>query len=222
MWSLVSRLEEDRRRNDAGGEVSEDRISAWKEVIAKVASFVAADFPDVEKEDLIQQLYLFILEKTTLTDPDSRGATTILTKAAKDWAWNQRKQHLHLTAQYSYRKSDVRAILETAFDHDRWSGVRVPDDARSEFNDVFLEINTDVKNAWVTLAKSDKKIIFEKFALGIDPDASGRVKLSRAIQKLTDKLNFYQGLQKPEQFIGRRRVVNNATAQARIHGLTDD
>lgn len=203
--------------------MSEDILSLWKDSINRTASFVCRDFPDVEKEDVRQELYVFVLKnQAKLKSPEYQGATTALTKAAKAYAWDQRKQHLQLSSQYSYRTSDIKAILESVFDARDWNSVSVPDDAKSEFNDVFLELNCDIKRAWESLGHSQKKIIFERYALGQSPeDAAGAKRLSRAIEKLTDTVNWYQ---KPpdRDYTGTRKAITNANARYILGNQGDD
>lgn len=201
--------------------MSEDIYSLWKDLVDRTTSFIVRDFPDVEREDVVQALFLFVFEnRDKLKSPDQVGATRTLARAAKEFAWDQRKQHLALSTQYSYRTSDVKHILETAFNHDSWENVRVPDDARSEFNDVFLEINSDVLRAYQSLGHSQKKTIFERYALGIYPENQTEVKrLYRAIVALTDNLNWYQRPRDVE-YVGTRRVKTNANSRYDIDGLT--
>lgn len=194
--------------------MSEDVISLWRDAIKRTAGFVSRDFPDLEKEDLQQELYAFILKNhETLESPDKPGSTVVLMKVAKQYAWNQRKEHLQLSPQYSYRTSDIKAILESVFDSRDWSNVQIPDDAKSEFNDVFLEVNCDVKRAWESLGYAQRKVIFEKYALGQFPDGdTARKRLNRAIEKLTDNLNWYQK-QPHRDYVGSRRTITNANAR---------
>lgn len=203
--------------------MSDNLIEVWGDTIKRTANFVARDFPDVEREDLRQELYLFVLAHPTLESPEKPGSTVVLAKAAKMYAWNQRKQHLQLTAQYSYRTSDVRAILETVFEPSAWEGVNVPEDAKSEFNDVFLEINCDVKRAWESLGYAMKQTIFKKYALGweFERGSAESKRLSRAIERLTDNLNFYR---KPpdRDYVGSRKVITSANARYNVSKLTED
>lgn len=203
--------------------MSEDLISQWADSVKKTAVFVCRDFPDVEKEDLSQHLFMKLLENQQyLKSPDEQGATTLLIKWGRQYAWDQRKEHLMLTSQYSYRTSDVRHILETVFDRRDWNGMKVPEDAKSEFNDVFLEMSTDVKRAWESLGHTQKKIIFKRYALGEVPELGGdRTRLSRAVGALTDKLNFYQR-QPNRDYEATRKVITNANARHRISNSWDD
>jgi len=194
--------------------VSEDVCSAWAKDVNRTAAFVSGDFPDVEREDLTQHLFMKLLENQQyLKSPEERGATTMLLWWAKAYAKSVRTEHLQLSPQYSYRTSDIRDILHVVFQQQDWESVEVPDDARSEFRDVFLEINIDVKRAFEKLGEKQKLVIFEKYAMSIDPvDPAGRKRLSRAIEALTDRVNFYQHAI-DDEFIGKRRVMSNAKAR---------
>lgn len=201
--------------------MAEDIISLWRDLVERTASFISRDFPDVEREELVQQLFLFVVENGKyLKEPTQVGSAKALSRAAKQYAWDQRKEHLTLSSQYSYRTSDVKYILETVFDARDWEGVRVPEDAQSEFNDVFLEINSDVKRAWEKLGYAQKQVIFRKYALGWEPETQTETKrLYRAIVALTDNLNWYQH-PKGHQHVGTRRAITNANARYNIDGLT--
>lgn len=202
--------------------MSEDLYSVWGDLVRRTASFVCRDYPDVEREDMQQELFIFILSnRGKLRYPDQVGAASALSKQAQFIAGQIRAQHLQLSAQYSYRTSDVRSILQTVFDRQDWSSVRIPDDARSEYNDVFLEINSDVSRAWKSLGHSQKVAIFEKYALNSPPeDAAARKRLQRAIEQLTDSLNWYRR-QPDRDYVGTRRVITNAHSRANISGLTE-
>lgn len=203
--------------------MSDNLIEVWGDAIRRTANFVGSDFPDVSPEDLRQELYLFVLAHPTLESPDKPGSTKVLMKAARQYAWDQRREHLQLSAQYSYRTSDVRAILETVFDRSQWEGVAVPDDARSEFNDVFLEINVDVKRGWESLGYSQRRVIFQKYALGwqFDRGSAEAQRLARAVNKLTDAINFYQK-QPDRDYVGSRKAITTANAHYKISKLTED
>lgn len=203
--------------------MTEDKYSVWKDAITRTARFTARDFPDVEVEDISQHLWLKIFSQKHFKDPDAAGASKMLARWAKAFAWDQRKEHLTLSAQYNYRASDVREILQTVFSQEDWVNVRIPDDARSEYNDVFLEINCDVKVAWERLGHAQKKVIFERYALGLDmiTDAD-RKRFYRAIDQLVENLNWYKKRQDNRECVGSRRAISNANARFDISKLNDE
>lgn len=195
-------------------------LGKWGTVVRRAANFVCRDFPDVEKSDVLQHLYAFVLEEG-FTDPEESWIPKVLCRSGTIFAWDQRKEHLQLSCQYSYRTSDVRHILETVFEMQDWSNVRVPDDAKSEFNDVFMELNSDIKRAWESLGHAQKKVIFERYALGWEPEtAADKKRLWRAIVALTDSVNWYKR-PRSRDFVGTRRAITNAHARADISHLED-
>jgi hypothetical protein len=193
-----------------------DKYSLWEDIVTKTARFVARDFPEVEEEDLFQDLMLWVLQNKALKNPDAPYTTTGLFKRAVAIAWGYRKQSLYITSQYSYRTSDVRKILETAFDLTEWANGYVPEDAKELSSDDKLIVHADIKRAFMYLSDSYKKSIFLRYALKDKPtDQSGYDRLRRAVEKLTDILNFY-----PPKYdhtgVGNRRVISNATASYTI------
>lgn len=200
--------------------MSDDFVTKWGDIVNRIANSVARDFPDIERDDVAQYLYMLILEQK-FEDPTLIWMFKVLSRAANIYAWDQRKEHLQLSPQYSYRTRDVKAILASLFDRQDWESVKVPDDAKSEFNDVFLEINCDVKGAWMKLGYAQKRAIFEKYALGFEPkDEAAQKRLYRAVAALTDNLNWYQK-NRGEDYVGSRRVITNANARANISHLED-
>jgi DNA-directed RNA polymerase specialized sigma24 family protein len=198
--------------------MNDEIFDTWRETVAKTAAFVTRDFPDIEEEEVRQELWLFVCENhKKLQTPDKGGSVKALIRCANNFCWEQRKQQLHITSQYSYRTSDVRKILETVFDYSQWDRTKVPDDARSEFNDVFMEVAADVKASYDKLPTQYQQIIYVRYALGETLRTSAeRERLKRAIARLCDYLNYYRGKPVDHEYIGSRRVISNGAASATI------
>lgn len=202
--------------------MTQTKVDLFRDSVEKVAASVSRSFPDIEREDLTQELYLFLLGESRLKTPDQVGATNALFRKAKMVAWEIRKRHLHLTAQYSYRIDDIRAILETVFQYEDWQHASIPEGAYSEYGDLFLVVSADVKRAWEKLPKTHQKAIFERYATGtLVMDGRGRQAISRATLALQEELN-YRTLTRNGDFVGTRRVINNATARARIDNTYEE
>ncbi len=105
--------------------MSEDFYSVWQSRVERTAKYVSRDFPDVESEDLIQEMYEFVLRRGW-TNPNDESITIILKRVAMTKAMMLRTQHLTVSPQYSYRPSEVRSILENVFDHENWPRRSVP------------------------------------------------------------------------------------------------
>lgn len=202
--------------------MSSSKYDAWEEIVSRTVRFVVKDFPDVEYDDLFQDVMAYVLQNSNLRNPDGEHVSTGLYKKAVGYAWEYRKQSLYITSQYSYRTSDVKKILETLFDYREWSTSFIPDDAKSLSDDDRLVVNSDIKKAYDSLSDEYKQRIFTRYALKIEPETPNQKRnLNRAIEKLTDYINFYQWGRESEG-PGGRRAISNATANYIIGNQTGD
>lgn len=114
------------------------------EVIDRVAKQVARDYPDIDWEDVRQELALFVIKngKSIKLKDDGGNPRWILDRVAKDYCKKSRTEHMALSPQYAYRPSDVSLILETAF-LDRDNIGFVPDDARDPLSKTFNLFDKD-------------------------------------------------------------------------------
>ncbi len=232
--------------------MSESLYDIWVNPIKRTASFIARDFPDVEAEDLEQDLWVFVLERDWET-PEDKNMMLILRRYARSKAMEYLVQHRTTSVQYSYQTSEVRRILEQVFEYDNWPRRSVPGYRADNGNDVpqwGLFDNTDdftregvpapegqfnrshrlqgaedgdpfklnghgrnlvngvscpsidwddritgfvdIKAAWERLPNQYQRAIFQKFALGWEPENENeRRRLNRAVIRLTDTLNWY-------------------------------
>ena len=196
--------------------MDDEQYYQWEEAINRVARNTAKDFPDSNVEDLVQEIWVGLLEEIQ-KDPSlsiyDKYAESGLYFLAKSAAWRERKEHLTISTQYGYRTKDVRALLETFFDRESWGEAITPDDAASELNDVGLEMSSDLSRAWDILSYPHKVLIFKQFGLKEKQDSK---KLSKAISRMADIINTYHyGLRK-NPGPGARRVITNSGARATI------
>lgn len=192
--------------------MSENVYDLWEETVSKVANFVAKDFPNVYKEDITQELWVFILATPSLKHPDEVGSTRVLTLVAKQAAFKMRTADLQISVQYAYRPSDVRAILRTAFRPESIQNCYLPDDARSIDEDDRIVISADVAAAIDKLPDSDRKLLLLQYKFGVEPESEkDRRALQRAVVKVADILNSYQP-KKEHDGPGSRRVISNREA----------
>lgn len=195
-----------------------DFIDGWQELCKRVSQWTSYDFPDVDAEEVESQLYVFLTERKLWTkDPESEGYARALQKRANVFAWGERKEHLILTSQYSYRVRDVSILLETLFDYRLWSDATVPDDAKSYENSAAtdgIEMTADVSRAYDLLSDDYKQSIRSRYADNCRPDRGSPEykRLSRAKSKLTSILNSYCGGSGRQS----RRSLSNATANSII------
>ena len=186
-----------------------------KEMIDSVAKKVARDYPDVDWEDLRQQLVVFVLENGKSLKLRDQGGNPrkILTLVAESYSKKLRVQHLTLSPQYAYRPSDVILILETCFNVDMVQAGYVPDDARDPLSKTFnvfddeksfaikeqdyfhmadsMEVSSDVTRAFLLLKPELQEAILRRYGLGEVPDNASwqRKRLNKAVNELTYRLN---------------------------------
>lgn len=207
--------------------------------IIRVSKDVAKDYPDIDWEDVHQEVALFVIQhgKSIKLREEGGNPRWFLKRVAQAYCKAQRTQHLSLTPQYAYRPSDVKKILETLFEQN--PGLQyVPDDARDPLSSTFttydeqgafksvdvdpfhfsdaMEVSSDVKSALRRIKPEYREAIFNRYVLGIVPENSSweRKKLNKAVNDLTLKLNSYRGSIAEKQ---GRRAQSNARARAVIN-----
>jgi len=182
-------------------------------IIDSLAKSVAKDYPDIDWEDLRQEMAIFVVKngKSIKLKEDGGNPRWLMERVAKQAAKEIRTQHLILTAQYAYRPSDVKEILETAFNPEARESSYVPEDAVSLDGIDSLQISSDVMAAYELLKPEWKEVIFRRYALNQIPsnETYERKKLNKAINELTYRLNTYRGSTKD-----RRKILSNAGARA--------
>jgi hypothetical protein len=183
--------------------------------IETVSKTVAKDYPDLEWQDVQQELALFVVQhgKSIKLREDGGNPRWLLERVAQTYAKKNRTQHLILTSQYAYRPSDVKKILETIFFPEQAENTHVPEDATSLDQIDSLQISSDVLAAYELLKLDMKEVLFRRYALNQVPsnETYERKKLNKAINELTYRLNTYRGATK-----NRRKVLSNAGARAAI------
>lgn len=181
--------------------MNDELYEKWKGVVARVAKKVARNFPEVEEEDLYQDLFLLITESKLEKQSDDFAFRT-LELAANDIAWRYRRKSLAGNGQYLYRPMDVRKIVsEYLFNQEYWKKSIVIDEmvARSgdrvsvtlDFEDR-VAVFSDMAKAFEQLPDSYQDIIERVFRDGevLDNNSSERKRLDRAIDRMTDYLNY--------------------------------
>lgn len=185
------------------------------QMIDRIARTVSNDYPDIEYDDVYQTLALFVVQngKSIKSREEGGNPNWLLKRVAHSYAKKERTEQLALSIQYSYKASDVSKMLETAWNLEDIEKTHVPEDAISLAGNDALEVGSDVRAALSTLSYDDRVSLFKRYALKEVPDNASyeRKRLNQATKNLTFALNSYRGR---GQYIGRRRVLSNASAQA--------
>lgn len=142
-------------------------VQEWTPLIEKVARSVSHDFPGVDYDDLHQDLWVFVLDATTVLSPADAGAARALYRQARIKAWEHRRWQLAQTDQYQYTRHDVIFLLQTVFNPEEWEDAWVPDDAVSlmPWSDP-VELSCDVSRAVDSLSDSDQFKLRSAFYYG--------------------------------------------------------
>lgn len=206
------------------------------EDIDRVARNVASDYPDIDWQDVRQELALFVLErgKSIKLRDEGGNPKRLLVLVANEYCKKLRTQHMSLSPQYAYRPSDIILILDSAFLDSPTSGY-VPDDARTPLSRTFnvydpngyfrpesidpfhendfVDVSSDVKAVVKKLKPELREALFDRFVLQKHPDNNSyeRKRLNKAVNELTRKLNWYRGTTGD-----KRKVFTNAGSRAAI------
>ncbi len=196
-------------------------------VIEAIAPSVARGYPGVDKDDLYQELCVWVLENGHRLDlGHAAGCRYILNRAAHIFCKRERAAQLQRHSQYNYRPADVRKMLEAAMSGDPLERLdtHVPADAASakETGTDGLDLAMDVRVSADSLPEADQKSIYGRYVLGVVPEADSaeRKRLDRAVDRLTDELNSYSsgrlGTPSIAGHPGSRRARSNASALAAL------
>jgi hypothetical protein len=183
----------------------------WQDVGRKVAKWTSSDFPDVEEEDLFQDVMLYILNNDKLVDPKENWVVRGLNLYAKQRCWWYRKRALTISPQYAYRTSDIRRMLESGtLENSLYT--ELPADFETESFEDYVVASSDITCGFLRLSTNYQTQIFKRYILGEVPIGNTAEKrLSRAIERLTDIVNFYK-FNIDHKGTGNRKAISNARA----------
>lgn len=203
--------------------IKDERYDNWKELVSSVSKSVARDFPGVEAADLYQELWLWIYTYGNQhPDGSSKKALrTVANKAA--WSYRRQQLTLNDQYAYrvadvrrvvEYYLFDDRYVDTGILMDDEVMGVvtGVYGDAgvvRSDQEKPFvvdairgnvpvdyvdrIVAKTDVEVAFRRLNERDQEILIRIYRDGLESTAAETKRAYRAIEKMTDYLNYNRG-----------------------------
>lgn len=179
-------------------------INLWDEEIHKVARYLCREHPDVEFDDMKQDLWLVLLaahDKGKLLELDDKYLRTTLRLKGTEICNKYRQQHLTISPQYGYRTKDVRNLFETFWFYEDWLNAEIPDDALTTDRnpkyvkqDEGIHLTADLSVAYDKLPKNYQDIIYRAFREREDLTDTERKLLSAALARTADILNTYRGV----------------------------
>lgn len=199
-----------------------------EDTIARVASSLRKQYPMVERDDIVQELWVYYLSKD-FSHANSKMLWTSLRRAGARWCSKEKAAVVGYEEQdlYHYSIGQIQELLPLAFNRNAWTlrgkeqveGKAGGDPAHGNSH---LAMICDVRSGLETGSAEDKALLWTAYGLGLDStehalslgltDAALRMRLNRAMQRLQRRL----GGPKPSErdYVGTRRVLSNAASQA--------
>lgn len=182
----------------------------------KAAYKVAKEYPGIEANDLTSAALTEFYSVKDKLNSDAEGYVfKVLYRAAVRYAAKERHSYLLNTATYLYRPQDVRKLLEDFF-------TSVKHDVPTNKDDLHLDELTITTSAeMVDLGRGLKGL--KESHLGVivsvffyDEEPSNRMKVTRAIDALTKRMNGLRMKADHEhEGPGKRKVISNLEAYRR-------
>lgn len=192
--------------------MSQTKYDLWIDLVRKVSNMVIDNFPEMEVEDLEQELIMAVLGDASFVSPDDSFAARNLKLRADKIAWKNRRSALYLSAQYSYRTGDVKRLLECGVLSQDPRTVTPPGDYGSSLDDRVVCV-ADVTKAFTYLPAQYKKCLYKKYIYGVTEFTPAEAQqIKRAVNRLTDILNYYDlKTVNGQQFVGpgSRKAISN-------------
>lgn len=158
-----------------------------------VAKKVAAEYPGIDAEDIRQEILLHVVEKQSTYESQDYHDGTLrnnFRKVAVAYAGRERYAFIYHSAEYVYTSAEVRQLFENAFfQPEMWEKAPTQDDGVSVTSGGAVVALWDLDRAYSSLAPADAEVIARRFERGQAFDSAGKMRLSRAIDKVTRFLN---------------------------------
>lgn len=206
-------------------------------MVAQIATETRRQFPMVEREDIVQELYLWALsheEKVNSWLDDGKRGERLLGKSlrrrARAYALNEKaaKTGYEIDDVYFYSTGLLRELVPEALDRETWSEPgtasetgKLSHTSRPAEGGNRVAMLCDVRASLEAGSEADKLLLWTHFGLRLDEDEHAlvlgitvealRTRLHRAVQRLQRRL----GGPKPDGlYTGGRRAISNAQAIA--------
>ncbi|AJC53969.1 hypothetical protein [Streptomyces sp. 769] len=169
----------------------------WDQLI-KAADIAARNLHRVhraytEHDDIKQEILLRVAaEEQDFSNYSGNGLITILIKMGDRYCKAERRRYAYHAAEFLYSTDDVRKILKLAY-YNEESRNTIP--AREDHHHDDIDNKSiaaaiwDIDEAMERLHDGHRGVIEKRYLLGDELTQADRMKLSRAVQNLTDILN---------------------------------
>jgi hypothetical protein len=163
-----------------------DLFNTYRELVGKVARREHRGIRTIEAEDIEQQVWQVVAQKSKGTDFrqwDAYGFTNLVTKIAREYVARERIEYMHFAGAFVYNPAIVEVYLKDAV----WANVE---------DVVDIDGRVDVKNAIATLPLETQRCLFVHY--GMDQpykyDSKEYKRVERAVETISDRLNMDSGV----------------------------
>jgi DNA-directed RNA polymerase specialized sigma24 family protein len=162
--------------------------------INKTAADISRSFWKVERDDLLQEIWVFLWEKEEHFLEQNRPEAYVkkcIYHAALNYAQKQRNATMLETETFYYSVDEVKNLMPYFLDsYEDWNKAPVPPGAETMTRNDGVEIMCDFSRVWERLTEGQQDILLRRYRDGEEfPEATDRKTLSRAITKFMDLLN---------------------------------
>lgn len=194
----------------------------WALILRKAAFVgrkVAWEYPGIEASDIEQEILLHVAENKS-TFAKANYSVTALEKiffgVARKYAATERYAFIHASATWIYTPKEIRALFENAyFDKDMWQRTPQKDEGATITAASVVVSLWDLDNAFDTLSAADQAVIIKRYDRGEELDSSEKMRLSRAVDAVTRRVNNQKVKPAdPHEGPGSRTAMSNASALA--------
>lgn len=212
-------------------------ITDWSAMVGQVSAEIKRQFPQVDREDVAQELWLFMAlhpdKVEEWSDQGKRGEQSLakaLRRRGRTWAIQEKAAITGYDVEdlYFYSTGLLRELLPEALDREHWgdsgtsseTGKLSPTSRPSEGGNRVAML-CDVRSSLEAGSASDKELLWTTFGLGMPEDEHAlvlgitvealRTRVHRAVTRVQKRL----GGPKPDGlYVGTRRVISNSQAIA--------
>lgn len=175
----------------------------WNEhhtYINKTAGDISRSYWKVDKEDILQEVWVFLWEKEEFFVSQNRPPEYVrvcIKNCALNYAQKQRNMTLLETDTFYYSQDEIKNLLPTFLSsYEAWVNASpLPAGSETMTKNDGLEIMLDIARAWDRLTEGQQDILSRRYQESEDfPDATDRKTLSRAIKRLMELLNQHKDM----------------------------
>lgn len=208
----------------------------YQNMVAQVATELKRQYPMVDRDDISQELWVWLasnpekIEEWGEGKQAERKVATSLRRAGRGYCIREKSAltGYELEDLYFYSTGQLRELLPVVMDRALWTDASPGVDAGHitgggdpAHGNTRLAMLCDVRSSLEAVSEADKELLFTIFGLQVPEEIHAlecgvteetlRKRVQRALQRLQRALG---GPKPPPEYLGSRKVLSNAQAQA--------